>query len=108
MLIDDFRDLHPQLVTAAVKDGFGGSTTCLHPEAACKLIREGAEAALKQDLSDALCTMPEHLNFEICYKEVKKAVAMSFYPGFELVDDNTIRMETDNFFDVLRAVQFVL
>ena len=108
MLIDDFRDLHPQLVTAAVKDGFGGSTTCLHPEAACKLIREGAEAALKQDLSDALCTMPEHFNFEICYKEVKKAVAMSFYPGFELVDDNTIRMETNNFFDVLRAVQFVL
>ena len=41
-------------------------------------------------------------------EEVKKAVAMSFYPGFELVDDNTIRMETDNFFDVLRAVQFVL
>ena len=63
---------------------------------------------MKQDLSNALCTMPELFSFEICYKEVKKAVAMSFYPGFELVDDNTIRMETDNFFDVLRAVQFVL
>ena len=45
---------------------------------------------------------------DLIREEVKKAVAMSFYPGFELVDDNTIRMETDNFFDVLRAVQFVL
>ena len=46
--------------------------------------------------------------FEVTYKEHPDAVRRSFYPGFRLMDDNTIVMETDDFTDVLRAVQFVL
>lgn len=108
MLIDDYSDLHPGLVSVAVKDGFGGMTTCIHPEKACRLIREGVERSLRQNLSGALCTLPDHFVFEICYKEMVQAVAMSYYPGFVMADDNTIKMETDNYEDILRAVQFVL
>jgi len=108
MLIDDTADLHPSLITAAVKEGFGGMTMCLHPEAACNLIREGVARGLKQDLTKALCTMPDEFTVEICYKEVKTAVAMSFFPGFEMVDDNTIRMHTTDYMELLRALQFVL
>ncbi len=108
MLTEDCRNLHPLLKTVAVKDGFGGSTRCVHPDKACKLIRETAEAALKQDLSKASIILPENCVFEVSYKEHKDAVRRSFYPGFRLVSDNTIRMETADFMDVLRAVQFVL
>lgn len=108
MLIDDSRAIHPKLETVAVKDGLGGATICLQPQVACDLIRAGAERALRQDLSDALCKLPEEFEFEICFKDVKQAVAMSYFPGFELVDDNTIRMRTRNYMDVLRAVVFVL
>ena len=66
------------------------------------------EKALKQDLSKAGIQLPEHFTFEVSYKEHKLAVRRSFYPGFQLVGDRTIRMETDDFMDVLRAVQFVL
>ena len=30
------------------------------------------------------------------------------YPGFEKIDSHTIRMETDDFRDILRAITFVL
>lgn len=108
MLIDDYKDMHPKLVSAAVKDGFGGATTCLHPETACRMIREGVQNSLSQDLTDALCEIPKHFQLDICYKEMTQAVAMSFYPGFKLIEDNIIRMETDNYFDLLTSINFVL
>lgn len=108
MLTEDSAGIHPLLKTVAVKDGLGGATKCLNPNLACKRIRAAAEEGLKQELSQAGIALPEHFVFEISFKEHKTAVRKSFYPGFALVDDRTIRMETDDFMDVLRAVQFCL
>lgn len=108
MLTEDSCGLHPGLHTVAVKDGFGGMTRNLHPKAACDQIRRQAEASLKQDLAKAKIALPERFVFEISYKEHVDAVRRSFYPGFRLTDDRTIVMETDDYTDVLRAVQFVL
>jgi len=107
-LTEDSKDIHPCLKTVAVKDGWGGHTICKHPEYACDLIREGAEAALKQDLSHALCTLPSHFVFEVSYKEHFHAVKFANYPGFKKIDSHTICMETDDFTDILRAITFVL
>ena len=107
-LIESSREMHPLLKTVAVKSGFGGSTCSIHPNLACRKIRETVRQALSQDLKNAVCTLPDEFTFEVTYKEVKDAVAMSFFPGFELVNDNTIRMHTKNYWDVLTAVQFVL
>ena len=106
-LCEDSKKLHPSLVTLAVKDGFGGATKSLAPARSLKLIREESEKALKQDLTKALCTLPKEFELEFCYKEHKDAAAMAWYPGFERIDDNTIRMHTTDYFEVLRAVQFV-
>lgn len=108
MLCDDSISLHPNLVTVAVKKGFGGMTRSLQPERACKEIRAAAERALRQDLSNALCRLPDHFQLDICYKEQAKAVYASFFPGFRMLDDNTIRMETDNYLDILTCTGFVL
>ena len=108
MLTEDSQGLHPALHTVAVKDGFGGSTKCLNPALACKKIREQAEAALKEDLSKAGISLPGEFVFEVSFKEHRDAVRRSFFPGFRLVDDRTIVLETHDFMDVLRAVQFVL
>lgn len=108
MLIDDSRELHPLLRTVAVKEGFGGATVCLQPQEACRRIRREAEQALRQDLTKALCTLPEAFTLEVCYKEVKQAAKLAFFPGFTQVDDNTIRMHTRDYWEVLRAAMFVL
>ena len=67
-----------------------------------------AEAALKEDLSKAGVTLPGEFKFEVSFKEHRDAVRRSFFPGFRLEGDRTIVMETHDFMDVLRAVQFVL
>ena len=108
MLCSDVQGLHPKLVTVPVKRGYGGIVTCLHPEEACDRIREGAKKALSQPLDDALCSMPDHFELEITYKDHTKATSSSFCPGFSKVDDNTIRMETDHYWDVLTAIVWVL
>lgn len=108
MLCEDSAPLHPLLKTVAVKDGFGGATRSLHPQLACEMIKQTAEQALKQDLSKALCTVPEHFTVEICYKEHKDAVKYSYFPGFKALDDNTIIMETDDLLDALLAFRYIL
>ena len=108
MLTEDSQGIHPCLKTVAVKDGYGGYTRCKQPDYACDLIREGAEAALKQDLTNALCKLPEHFVFEVSYKEHPQAAKYANYPGFKQISAHTIRMETDCFDDVLRCIPFVL
>jgi D-amino peptidase len=108
MLTEDSQGLHPALHTVAVKDGFGGSTKCLNPALACKKIKEQAEAALKEDLAKAGIALPGEFVFEVSFKEHRDAVRRSFFPGFRLADDRTIVLETHDFMDVMRAVQFVL
>ena len=108
MLTEDSQGLHPGLHTVAVKDGFGASIKCLHPRVACKKIAAASEQSLRQDLKQCAIKLPNHFVFEVAYKEQRDAVKRSFYPGFQLINDRTIRMETDNYVDVLRAVEFVL
>ena len=101
-------EMHPALKTVAVKDGLGGCTRSINPGKACQRIKDTAEAALKQDLSKAGIELPEYFELEISYKEHPQAARNSYYPGFTLVDSYTIRMETDNLWDVLRCIPFVL
>ncbi|MBQ1704886.1 MAG: M55 family metallopeptidase [Clostridia bacterium] len=109
MLTEDSlaQNIHPKLKTVAVKDGLGGMIRCLHPKVACDRIRAAAEEALRQDLSDALCKLPKHFVLELSYKEHRDAVRYSWFPGFKLVGDRTIRLETDNYLDVLGCVSYV-
>ena len=100
-------DMHPMLKTVAVKDGLGGCTRSINPGLATKRIKEAAEAALRQDLSKAGIELPPYFELEISYKEHAPAVLRSSFPGCKLIDDRTVRFETDDFFEVLRAVCFI-
>ena len=108
MLTEDSKGIHPKLKTVAVKDGFGAMSRGLHPKVACDKIRAAAEEGLKQDLSDAVPTLPDHFVFELSYKEHKVAAKMSAYPGCKLVDDLTVRFESDDFMEVLRCGQHIM
>lgn len=107
-LCEDSKPLHPLLKTVAVKDGMGGATRSISPALAVKRIREESEKALRQDLKSALCTLPQKFTVEVCYRDHTKATKMSYFPGFKKIEDNIIQMKTRDFYEVLRAVQFIL
>jgi len=104
----DAEKAAPGIVTVPVKKGLGSVMTCLQPEDACDRIREGVERALRTMPEKPLVSVPKHFFVEICYKEAAKAARMANFPGFRLMDDQTITMETDELFDVLTAFQWVL
>ena len=108
MLCEDSAGIHPRLRTVAVKDGLGGSTRSISPALAIRKIREESEAALRQDLTQALCALPKEFMLEVCYKEHANAVRASFFPGFTQTDDNTVTLRTMDYFEVLRAAAFIL
>lgn len=107
-LCEEYCDLHPALMAAAVKEGIGGSTISLQPEAACDLIRDTAEKALSQKLDGTCCKLPEHFRLEVEYHHHSNAVKFSYYPGAKLLNETTIGFETDDFFEAARFFKFVL
>ncbi len=107
MLCEDYRDLHPSLVTVPVKDGIGALTMNTSPRRTLAQIRDGAKAALLQDLSRARVKVEGPFTLELCYKEHTAAVRCSYYPGVTCVSDNTLLFESDSYFEVLRALMFL-
>ena len=100
--------LHPALITVPVKEDVGGRSQGLSPVLAQRLIREGAERALKQDLSAARTTLPGHFRVELTYKSHRDAYTRGFYPGAERVDAVTLAYETDDWYEANRFLLFAI
>jgi D-amino peptidase len=102
------RKLVPAVRTAPVLRGVGASTISVHPEVAAERIRTGVEKALRGDLAACAVPLPERFELVLRYKEAARAYRGSFYPGARLVDDETVAFETSDYFEVLRALAFVV
>jgi len=108
MLCEDSKELHPSLVTCAVKDGLGNMTINYSTEDTLKKLRELSEKALKQDLKNALVKLPEHFRAELYCKEHSHAQRASHFPGVTKVSDNVVAFESDSFYEILRTTMWVI
>lgn len=107
-LCDDLASTQPATATFATKWGEGPSQHSVHPEVAVESIRSGMQAALEGDTAAALIDLPDRFEFELHYKQHTVAYEKSFYPGATLVDPHTVKLETTDYFEILRAIQFLL
>jgi D-amino peptidase len=107
-LCDEVASLNANIGTVAVKEGIGESTINIHPELAVEQIREGAQAALRGDPSRCAIQPPERYEVEVHYRDHTKARRMSFYPGASLKEPFVLRFETDDYYEVMRLLMFVL
>jgi D-amino peptidase len=108
MLCNDFMYLHPGLVTCPVKDGVGAMTINYSTEETLGKITELSETALKQDLKRALVKLPGHFEVELCFKEHKYAEAASYFPGVVKISDNTVTFQSEDFFEILRTIKWII
>lgn len=102
------RSCTPPWVTVPVKDDVGGRSQGLSPVLAHRRIREGAERAVKQDLSAARITLPEHFRVELTYRSHRDAYTKGFYPGAERVDAMTLAYETGDWYEANRFLLFAI
>ena len=108
MLCDDSKDLHPKLVTCAVKDGVGAMTINYSTEDTIKNIKELSEKALTQDFINALIKLPDYFEAEFYFKEHISAEAASYFPGAIRKNDNTVIFQSNSLFEILRTIKWIM
>lgn len=106
-LCEEVEAFCPGTMTVAVKEGEGASTCSMHPADAVAAINLAAERALCS-APPALPTVPGACRLEVDYKDQALAFARSWYPGAELMAPHTVAFDALAYFEVLRALVFLL
>jgi len=107
-ICDEASALIPAIAAVPVKRGAGASTISIHPELACERIRKAAAAALTGDPGSCRIELPSQFVLDLDFRRNAQAYGASFYPGATLTDPTTVRYESDELFEVLRAAIFML
>jgi D-amino peptidase len=104
----DVKALNPAIGALAVSEGVGPSTISLAPGRAQRLIREGAEAALKGDRAACRIRLPDSFVLEVEFTDPVSAYRSSWYPGAQHPAPRLVRFEARDYFEVLRAIEFIV
>lgn len=101
--------LNPNIETVATKEGRHGAVVSSHPNVTNTLIKSRVQSVLSSsNLSKCLIPLPEHFVVEIQYKKFNDAYSASFYPGCKQISTNTVVFESDDYYEVVRALKFIL
>jgi D-amino peptidase len=94
--------------TVATSEGFGPATSSLSPCASVKAIRSGVEAALSGDLSGCLPRLANDFELIVEYTTPTEAFRGSWYPGVEHLAPRKLRFQSNDFFEIQRAIRFIV
>ena len=97
----------PGITTKAVVQGAGLSTISLHPEVAAEEVQKAAYEALTGSYKDCLLTLPDYFEFKIAFKHHADAYRASFFPGMRQTGPHEVTLESNDYFEVLRALRFM-
>ncbi len=103
----DAQRIVPGIVTVPVSRGIGPSTLSIAPSLAKKQIHAGVVAALRGDLGARRIALPKHFTLEIKYTTPVDAYRASWYPGAKLIAARTVQLASDDYFEILRAINFM-
>lgn len=106
-LTEEIKSVNENIVTFATKEGIGGATVSVSPKLAINETKRLVEEAMKVDRNTIQVDLPENFFVEIVYRDHTRAFRNSFYPGAKFKPHNTVEFETNNYFDVLRILQFL-
>ena len=107
-LCDEVEAFNPGTRTFATKWGEGPSQESVHPADAADAIREGVQEALGGDLARLRVSSPDHTRLEVTFKSHTLAYAASQYPGAKQLDPHTVCIEHESYFEILRALIFIV
>jgi D-amino peptidase len=107
-ICQEIESYNEAIKTVSVLEGVGSSTISISPNLAAQRIQTGVEQALSSNFRQCLIELPEYFEVEIKYVGPVLAYKASFYPGATMSKPQTIKYETDDYFEVLRLLNFVV
>jgi D-amino peptidase len=102
------KKIVPNISTLSVSEGHGPSTTSMAPSRAVAEIREAVEAALSADLSACSLELPPEFELVVEFTNPVDAYRVSWYPGAQQVEPRAVRFVSDDYFEILRSLTFLL
>jgi D-amino peptidase len=102
------KQINKNISTVELNKGIGDSIISIHPQLAFNNIKEAVEASLKGDLNKCRIPLPEWFKVELSFANHTKAYKASFYPDMRKVSATNVLFETENYFEVLRMLSFVV
>lgn len=105
------KSFNPNIRTVSTKTGAHNAVISRHPAVSDQelesVAREAMEA-LKKDKDQFTFPLPKHFDIVIHYKDVKDAYPNSFFPGAKLVDTDKVAFSSDDWYECLVALKFIL
>ena len=101
------QSVNPEMGVVETKYGHGASVVSITPAESCTRIRAGVEAALRTDFGGHSLPAADHFVMELRFNHHELAFKRSFYPGADLIADDTIRIEANSIFEISRALVFM-
>ena len=108
LLTKTVKAINPNIETVATKEGVHGAIVSRHPNITNKEIEETVSKCLKKDLSKSIITLPKSFDIEIQYKNFNDAYRASFYPGASLLGTDRVVFHSEDYYDVLVMLKFLL
>ena len=102
------KEANEFIETVVTKEGSHGAVISRHPNVTNQEIEETVKKALSKDLSKNIVELPKHFTVEIQYKKFNDAFNASFYPGCKQISSDTVVFEADDYYEVVRALKFIL
>ena len=102
------KKLIPSVITVPTVKGAGAGSISPHPEVAVENIKAGVQKAFSGDYKKCIAKLPEKFTLTINYIKHQDAYYNSFYPGVKQISDTVIEFTTDTWFEILRAIHYIL
>ena len=102
------QEVNNKIKTVATKEGRHGAVVSKHPIVTNNLIKQEVYKAINECSKENLIELPEHFDVEIKYKKFNDAYNASFYPGCKLIENDTVVFSHNDYYEVLRALKFIL
>lgn len=106
-LTEDIYAVNPNIMTFATKEGIGNATISVSPQLTIAETKKLVEQSMHIDREAIQVSLPERFVVEIIYRDHTRAYRNSFYPGAVFKPHNTVEFSTDDYFEVLRILQFL-
>ena len=98
----------PHLSIVETNVGIGNSVISNNSNQVLNLIKEKCKLACSEVFQESVLKLPESFLLEIEYKIHPDAYKASFYPGAELISPRVLQYSNENYFEILRAINFIL
>jgi D-amino peptidase len=104
-LCQEIHTWDPQIQTVVTQHGQGESITIPSIPALLEQIQTGVTHALQSPPRPH--PPPPAPTLAVTYKHPPQAYRRSFYPGASLINDTTVQIQVQDWFDLLRALRFI-